>query len=142
MPPGIQLTQLDVQGMEAQEVVSQIQAMEAMRHVEEGGGGESEEGENRCWEVPEEMLSDGEPEQRGQQHQGPEAGDTNHPLPHLPPRKLGRQSKSRTTKETIEEKRNGVTETLMRDVGTEWSELDETVKTNIAKAVQDRFKPY
>ena len=26
--------------------------------------------------VPEEMLSDGEPEQRGQQHQGPEAGDT------------------------------------------------------------------
>ena len=45
-------------------------------------------------------------------------------------------------KETIEEERNGVTETLMRAVGTDWSGLDETVKTNIAKAVQDRFKPY
>ena len=75
MPPGIQLTQLDMPGMEAQEMASQIQAMEAVRQVERGGG-ESEEGKNRCWEVPEEMLSDGEPEQRGQQHQGPEVGDT------------------------------------------------------------------
>ena len=45
-------------------------------------------------------------------------------------------------KEAIEEESNGVTETLMRAVGTEWSELDETVKMNMAKAVQDRFKPY
>ena len=45
-------------------------------------------------------------------------------------------------KETIEEERNGVTETLVRAVGTDWSELNETVKTNIAKAVQDRFKPH
>ena len=37
---------------------------------------------------------------------------------------------------------NGATEALMRAVGTDWSELDETVKTSIAKAVQDRFKPY
>ena len=45
-------------------------------------------------------------------------------------------------KEAIEEECNGVTETLTRAVGTDWSELDETVKTNIAKAVQDRFKPH
>ena len=45
-------------------------------------------------------------------------------------------------KETIEEERNGVTETLVRAVGTDWIELDETVKTNTAKAVQNRFKPY
>ena len=44
--------------------------------------------------------------------------------------------------ETIEEECNGVTETLMRAVGTDWIELDETVKTSIAKAAQDRFKPY
>ena len=35
MPSGIQLTQLDMPGMEAQEMVSQVQAMEAMREVEE-----------------------------------------------------------------------------------------------------------
>ena len=35
MPPGIQLTQLDMPGMEAQEMASQLQAMEAMRQVEE-----------------------------------------------------------------------------------------------------------
>ena len=45
-------------------------------------------------------------------------------------------------KETIEAECNGVTETLMRAVGTDWSELDETVKTCFARAVQDRFKPY
>ena len=27
-------------------------------------------------------------------------------------------------------------------VGTDWRELDETVRSSIAKAVQDRFKPY
>ena len=44
-------------------------------------------------------------------------------------------------KEAIEEECNNVSETFMRAVGTDWSELDETVKTNIAKTVQDRFKP-
>ena len=34
-PPGIQLTRLDMPGMEAQEMASQIQAMEAMRQAEE-----------------------------------------------------------------------------------------------------------
>ena len=42
-------------------------------------------------------------------------------------------------KETIKEECYGVTETLMRAVGTDRSELDETVKTSMAKAVQDRF---
>ena len=44
--------------------------------------------------------------------------------------------------EAIEEECNGVTETLLRAVGTDWSELEETVKTSIAKTVQDRFRPY
>ena len=35
MPPGVQLSQLDMPGMEAQEMASQLQAMEAMRQVEE-----------------------------------------------------------------------------------------------------------
>ena len=46
------------------------------------------------------------------------------------------------TKKALEEERHGVTDTLMRAVGTDGSELDETVETNTAKAVQDRFKPY
>ena len=67
---GIQLTQLDMPVMKAQEMASQIQAMEAMRQVEE----EEEESKNRCGEEPKKKLSDGKPEQRGQQHhQGPAA---------------------------------------------------------------------
>ena len=45
-------------------------------------------------------------------------------------------------KEIIEEECNGVTDTLMRAVGTDWRELDETVKSSVAKAVQDQFKSY
>ena len=45
-------------------------------------------------------------------------------------------------KEVIEEDRDGVTETLMQAIGSDWCELEETMKTSIAKAVQDRFKPY
>ena len=36
-------------------------------------------------------------------------------------------------KETIEEECNGVTETLMRAVGTVWSEVEETVKKKHSK---------
>ena len=73
MPPGIQLTQLDVPGMEAQEMVSQIQApMEAMRQESGrgggGGGGESEEGENRCWKVQKKKNKNQEEEEEQQQH--------------------------------------------------------------------------
>ena len=42
-------------------------------------------------------------------------------------------------KETIEEDCS-VTEALHQIVGSDWSELDETVRSTIAKAVQDRFK--
>ena len=45
-------------------------------------------------------------------------------------------------KEVIEEDRDGVSETLMQAIGSDWCELEETLKTSIAKAVQDRFKPY
>ena len=46
-----------------------------------------------------------------------------------------------TGKEVIEEDRVGVTETLKEAIGADWCELEETVKTSIARAVQDRFKP-
>ena len=52
----------------------------------------------RCWEDPEKMLSDGEPEQRGQQYQGPEAGDTDEDCVILILFHLRRQSRSRMTK--------------------------------------------
>ena len=45
-------------------------------------------------------------------------------------------------KEVIEEVRGGVTETLKQAIGADWCELEETVKTSIARTVQDRFKPY
>ena len=35
-----------------------------------------------------------------------------------------------------------VTEALQKIVGSDWSELDERVRWNTAKAVPDRFKPY
>ena len=43
-------------------------------------------------------------------------------------------------KEVIEEDRDGVTETLMQAIGTDWCELDETMKTRKAKAVQGRLQ--
>ena len=45
-------------------------------------------------------------------------------------------------KEVIEEDRDGVTETLKQAIGADWCELEETMKNSIAKAVKDRFKPY
>ena len=45
-------------------------------------------------------------------------------------------------KETVEEECSSVTEALQQIVGSDWSELDETVRSNIARAVQDCFKPY
>ena len=109
-----------------------------------GGGGESKESKNRCWEEPKKKLSDGEPEQRGQQHQGPEVGVTDENcviliVSHTCLQESVKAVEKPNDKETIEMKCNEVTETLMRAVGTDWSELDETVKTSIAKAVQDRF---
>ena len=85
-----------------------------------GGGGESEEGKNRCWEVPEEMLSDGEPETNA-------ANSIKDQKPETPMKTASSSSSSALAceetpkavekpndKETIEEERNGVTERLMR----------------------------
>ena len=76
VPTGIQLTQLDMLGMEAQEMTSQLQAMEATRQVEEEEEEKAKRASIDAGKSPKKKLSDGEPEQRGQQHQGPEAGDT------------------------------------------------------------------
>ena len=51
-------------------------------------------------------------------------------------------SKEKNDKDAMEEDCSLVTQTLQQIVGADCSELDETVKSSMAKAVQDRFKPY
>ena len=143
-PPGIQLTQLDMLGMEAQEMASQLQAMEAMSG--RGRGGESKEGKNRCWAEPKkcsltESLNNAANSIKDQKPETPMKTASSSSSSAHDSKETPKAVEKPNNKEAIEEECNGVTETLMRAVGTDWSELDETVKTNVAKAVQDRFKP-
>ena len=143
---GIQLTQLDMPGMETQEMASQLQAMEAMRQLEE----EEEEKAKRA-----RIDAEKSPKRSSLTVSLNNAANSIKDLKPDTPMNTASFSSSSThafkesaktvekpnDKDTIEEECNGVTETLMRAVGTNWSELDETVKTSIAKEVQDRFKP-
>ena len=107
-----------------------------------GRGGESKEGKDRCWEEAKKQAADGEPEQRSQQHQGPEAPNPDEHciffffffflFSYLQGHCKNQREAER--QEIIEEECNGVTETLMRAVGTDWSELDETVKTQYSQS--------
>ena len=60
----------------------------------------------------------------------------------LPAKEATKVNETTTEKEVIEEDRDGVTETLKQAMGADWCELEETIETSIARAVQDRFKPY
>ena len=75
------------------------------------------------------QLTDGELEQRSQQHQGPEARNPDEHciiftfLCNCLKGLCKNTNEQPNDKEIIEEESNGVTETLMRAVGTDWSEL-------------------
>ena len=135
MPPGIQLTQLDMPGMEAQEMASQLQGMEAMRQVEEEEEEKAKRARIDAGKSPKrcsltESLNNAANGIKDQKPETPmktasSSSSSAHAFKESP-----KAAVKPNDKEAIE------VETLMRAVGTDWSELDETVKTNIAKAVQ------
>ena len=146
-PPGIQLTQLDMPGMEAQEMGSQLQAMEAMRQAEEEEEEKAKRARIDARKCPKrcsltESLNNAANSIKDQKPETPmnTASSSSSSTPAF--KEAPKAVEKPNDNETIEEERNGVSETLMRAVGTDWSELDVTVITSIAKAVQDRFKPY
>ena len=146
-PPGIQSTQLDIPATDAQEIASQIQAPEAMRQAEEEEKERTKRARIEAGKSPTsnsltEILSSASNSIREQRPEIPMNVASSSSSSSLAPKDTARINEKLNDKDIIEEECNGVTATLMRAFGTDWSELDETVKTSVAKAVQDRFKPY
>ena len=145
MPPGIQLAQLDEPGMEARD---------GLTDPRYGGNETSGRGRRnakraridagkcpkRCSLT--ESLNNAANSIKDQKPETPMKTASSSSTSASASKETQKAVERPNDKEAIEEERNGVTETLRRAVGTDWSELDETVKTNVAKAVQDRFKPY
>ena len=134
---------------DAQEIASQLQAMEAMRMVEE----EDEERLRKARIEAGKFAKISHPSltenlnnaANSIKEQRPEVQITVNAFSSsstLPAKVMTKASVITSEKEVIEEDRDGVTEALKQAIGADWCELEETMKNSIAKAVQDRFKPY
>ena len=149
VPGETQPTQLDKPVSDAQEIASQQQAMEAMRMAEEEDEerlrrAKIEAGKYASITPPTlaESLNNAANSIREQRPEtltittAPSSSST------LPLKMAAKTTVITIDKEVIEEDPDGVTETLKQAIGSDWCELEETMKTSIGKAVQDRFKPY
>ena len=134
---------------DAQEIASQLQAMEAMRMAEEEDEerlrrAKIEAGKNANT-TPLSLAESLNSAANSIREQRPEA-QTTATAPSSSSTLIAKaEAKTKVVtidKEVIEEDRDGVTETLKQAIGSDWCELEETMKTSKAKAVQDRFKPY
>ena len=148
-PGETQQTQLDKPVSDAQEIASQLQALEAMRMAEEEDEerlrrAEIEAGKNANTTPPSlaESLNSAANSIREQRPEAQTTATAPSSSSTLPAKAAAKTKVVTIDKEVIEEDRDGVTETLMQAIGSDWCELEETMKTSIAKAVQDRFKPY
>ena len=144
----IQPTQLDKPVSDAQEIASQLQAIEAMRMAEEEDEerlrrAKIEAGKNASL-TPPSLAASLNCAANNIKEQKPEALTTTTATSSSStvPAKVAAKTVITIDKEIIEEVRDGVSETLKQAIGSDWCELEETMKTSIAKAVQDRFKPY
>ena len=134
---------------DTQEIASQLQAMEAMRMAEE----EDEERLRKARIEAGKFAKTSHPsltenlnnaansikEQRPEIHTTVNVSSSSSTLP---AKVTTKASIVTTEKEVIEEDKDGVTEALKQAIGADWCELEETMKNSIAKAAQDRFKPY
>ena len=123
-------------GMEAQEMTSQLQAMEEgdkwrRRRRRRQRGQDAGKSPKRCSLT--ESLNNAANSIKDQKPETPMKTASSSSSSAHPSKESPKAVEKPNDKEGIEEERNGVTDTLMRAVGTDWSELDETVKTNIAK---------
>ena len=147
-PGETQPTQLDKPVSDAQEIASQLQAMEAMRMAEEEDEerlrrAKIEAGKNANTAPPiAESLNSAANSIREQRPEAQTTATAPSSSSTLPAKAAAKAKVVTIDKEGTEEDRDGVTETLMQAIGSDWCELEETMKTSIAKAVQDRFKPY
>ena len=138
-PPGIQLTQLDIPATDAQEMASQTQGLEAMRQAEEEEEERTKRARIDAGKSPKnssltESLNIASNSIRDQRLETTMNTASSSSSSSLTSKDTARTNEKPNDKEIIEEESNGVTETLMRAVGIDGSELDETVKTSIAKS--------
>ena len=146
---GNQQPKLDKPMSDAQEIASQLQVLEAMRMAEEEDEerlrrAKIEAGKNANT-APLSLAENLNNAANSIKEQRPEiqmAGNASSSSSTLPAKVMTKASVITPEKEVIEKDRDGVTETLKKAIGADWCELEETMKTSIAKAVQDRFKPY
>ena len=147
--PEMQLAIPDKQISDAQIIDSQFQAMEAMHMAEEENDDKLrrlkiEAGKFASVTSPflTESLKNAANSIREQRPEAQMNTSASSSSSTLPPKTTTKTKEVTTEKEVIEEDRDGVTETLKQAIGADWCELEETMKTSIARAVQDRFKPY
>ena len=146
--PENQQVKLNKPMTDAQEIASQLQALEAMRMAEAEDEerlrrAKTEAGRRASTSIP--SLTESLNAANSIKEQRPEAQTTSttSSSSSTPSATVVTKAKEITTeKEVIEEDRDSVTETLKQAFGADWCELEETMKTRIARAVQDRFKPY
>ena len=151
VPGETQPTQLDKPVSDAQEIASQLQAMEAMRGAEEEDieklrRARIEAGKYANTSPPSltESLNNAANSIREQRPEAQTTTTAPSSSSTFPTNVAAKTTMTTIDKEIIEDDREGVTvtETLKQAIGSDWCELEETMKTSIARAVQDRFKPY
>ena len=132
-----------------QEIESQLQALEAMRMAEAEDEerlrrAKTEAGRRTSTSIPSltESLNYAANSIKEQRPEAQTTSTTSSSSSTPSATEVTKTKEITTEKEVIEEDRDGVTETLKQAFGTDWCELEETMKTRIARVIQDRFKPY